>query len=92
MINNEIIMQVQQMAQQGVALKNILVSLKNSGFTPQVAEQILFTAFPELRQTQTLIKNSGMNTQQYINQLAKQNNIPINQVNSAMEDMRKMFN
>lgn len=92
MINPQIIAQVQQMAQQGVELKNILFSLKNQGFTPQVAEQILFMAFPQLKQTQTMIKNSGMNTNQYINQLAKQKNIPINQVNSAMSDIRKMFN
>ena len=92
MINPQIIAQVQQMAQQGVELKNILFSLKNQGFTPQLAEQILFMAFPQLKQTQTMIKNSGMNTNQYINQLAKQKNIPINQVNSAMSDIRKMFN
>lgn len=92
MINPQIIGQVQQMAQQGVELKNILFSLKNQGFTPQVAEQILFMAFPQLKQTQAMIKNSGMNTNQYINQLAKQKNIPINQVNSVMTDIRKMFN
>ena len=92
MINPQIIAQVQQMAQQGVELKNILFSLKNQGFTPQLAEQILFMAFPQLKQTQAMIKNSGMNTNQYINQLAKQKNIPINQVNSVMSDIRKMFN
>lgn len=92
MINPQIIAQVQQMAQQGVELKNILFSLKNQGFTPQVAEQVLFMAFPQLKQTQAMIKNSGMNTNQYITQLAKQNNIPLNQVNSVMENMRKMFN
>ena len=92
MINPQVITQVQQMAQQGVELKNILFSLKNQGFTPQVAEQILFMAFPQLKQTQAMIKNSGMNTNQYINQLAKQKNIPINQVNSVMSDIRKMFN
>lgn len=92
MINPQIIAQVQQMSQQGVELKNILFSLKNQGFTPQVAEQILFMAFPQLKQTQTMIKNSGMSMQEYINQLAKQKNIPINQVNSVMENMRRMFN
>ncbi len=91
-INPQMISQIQQMAQQGMQLKNILVSLKNQGFTPQVAEQVLFMAFPELKQAQTMIKNSGMNTNQFINQLAKQNNIPINQVNNTMSDMRNMFN
>lgn len=92
MINNEKIAQIQQMAQQGVQLKNIMLSLKNQGFTPQVVEQMLFMAFPKLKQTQTMITNSGMSMQEYINQLAKQQNIPINEVNSAMENMRKMFN
>lgn len=91
-IDPNIIAEIQQKVQQGVELKNILFSLKQRGFTPQVAERILFMAYPELKQAQTIIKNSGMNTQQFINQIAKQNNIPINQVNNEFADMRKMFN
>lgn len=89
---SQVVGQVKQMFQQGQQIHNILLSLKNRGFTPQIAEQILFMAFPNLQQTQMQIKNSGMNTQQFMNQLAKQNNLPINEINSNMENMIKMFN
>lgn len=85
------IAQIQQMAQQGVALKDIVLSLKRQGFTPQVAEQLLCTAFPQLKAIKTQIDNSGMNSQQYFMQLAKQNNMPVEQMKNTLNDFNKLF-
>lgn len=91
MFNPQLIAQLQQMAQRGVALKDILYSLKTQGFNPQTAEQILCTAFPQLKQIKRQIDNSGMTSQQYFMQLAKQNHMPVEQMQSTWDDFNKLF-
>lgn len=91
MIDPQMIMQLQQMAQKGASFKNIIYMLKTKGFTPDTAEILLCEAFPEIKRAKQAITNSGMSTDQYLAQLAKQNNIPTNQLNGMMNDFNKLL-
>lgn len=81
MINPQMIMQLQQMVQRGMAWKDILLNFQKQGMTPQLIEDMLCEAFPQVKQAKQAIKNSGLSTQDYLNRLAKQNNISMEQLN-----------
>lgn len=88
MINPQMIAQVQQMFQKGMTAKDIIIKLKNQGITPQVAEDVLCAAFPQVKQAKQAIANSGMSTKDYLAQLAKQNNIPMEQLKGMFGDFK----
>ncbi len=79
-INPQAIMQLQQMVQRGMAWKDILLNFKKQGMSPQLIEDMLCEAFPQIKKAKQAIKNSGLSTQDYLAQLAKQNNIPMEQI------------
>lgn len=91
MINPQMIMQLQQMAQQGAQIKDILFMLKSKNLSADNIENLLCEAFPQIKQAKQAITNSGLSTQQYLNQLAKQNNIPTDQLNGMINNFKKML-
>ncbi len=91
MINPQMIMQLQQMAQQGAQIKDILCMLKSKNLSADNIENLLCEAFPQIKQAKQAITNSGLSTQQYLNQLAKQNNIPTDQLNGMINNFKKML-
>lgn len=91
MIDMQMLAQIKQLAQKGTQMKDILYMLKTKGVNPQTAEDLLCEAFPELKRAKQAIQSSGMNTNDYLKQLMKQNNIPQNQFDGMMNDLKNLL-
>lgn len=90
-INPTMINNIAQMARRGADMKSIITTLRKQGITPDAAEQMLCMAFPQMRQIRDQMKQSGLSTQQYIQKVAKEKNIPEEQMNQTLNDIASMF-
>lgn len=91
MIDVQFIMQLQQMMQSGAQLKDIFRIIKTKNFTPETIENILCELSPEIKKAKQAIQNSGMSTNEYLNQLVKQNNINPTEFNNFMGNINKLI-
>ena len=66
---------VMQLMQNGADIKNVISAFQREGITPQLAEQALCMAFPQIKQVKQQMQQSGMTPQQFLAQVMKQNNI-----------------
>lgn len=92
-INPQAIQQVMNMINRGADIKDIIVSFKKSGLSPQVIEQALCVASPQfkqLKQQLNSMKQSGMSQQDMFANLAKQANVDPNQLNATYENLIKL--
>lgn len=63
----------------------------NSGYNQQQIEQMLLQNNPKMQAFANQMKNSGMSPEQFVMQLAKQNNIPPQIVQQIMQGMRNVL-
>ncbi len=91
MINPQMIAEVQQMVQKGAAWKDILLNFKKQGMSPQLVEDILCEAFPQVKQAKQAIANSGLSTRDYLSQLSKQNGIPTQNIDKFYADFNGLL-
>ena len=92
-INPQAIQQIMAMINRGADIKDVIVSFKKSGLSPQVIEQALSVASPQfkqLKQQLNMMKQSGMNQQDVFASLAKQANVDPNQLNATYENLIKL--
>ena len=92
-INPQAIQQIMAMINRGADIKDVIVSFKKSGLSPQVIEQALFVASPQfkqLKQQLIMMKKSGMNQQDVFASLAKRANVDPNQLNATYENLIKL--
>lgn len=79
--------QVMIMVQKGQDVRTIINTLKNQGITPQSAEQILYIAFPQLRQIKQQMERSGLSPQDFLKQTAQSNNMSQEELNKMLGGM-----
>lgn len=92
-INPQAIQQIMAMINRGADIKDVIVSFKKSGLSPQVIEQALSVASPQfkqLKQQLNMMKQSGMSQQDVFASLAKQANVDPNQLNATYENLIKL--
>lgn len=92
-INPQAIQQIMAMINRGADIKDVIVSFKKSGLSPQVIEQALSVASPQfkqLKQQLNMMKQSGMNQQDVFASLAKQANVDPNQLNATYENLIRL--
>ena len=92
-INPQAIQQIMAMINRGADIKDVIVSFKKSGLSPQVIEQALSVASPQfkqLKQQLNMMKQSGMSKQDVFTSLAKQANVDPNQLNATYENLIKL--
>lgn len=75
---------IMQMVQKGADINTVITQFKKEGISPQVAEQALCVAFPQIKQIKQQMAQSGMNPQQFLNQVMQQNNVTTEQLNQKM--------
>lgn len=79
--------QVMTMLQKGQDVKTIITTLKSQGLTPQSAEQMLCVAFPQIRQIKAQMAQSGLTPQEFLKQMAKNNNMSEQDLNQRLGGM-----
>ena len=92
-INPQAIQQIMAMINRGADIKDVIVSFKKSGLSPQVIEQALSVASPQfkqLKQQLNIMKQSGMSQQDVFASLAKQANVDPNQLNATYENLIRL--
>lgn len=78
---------IARMVQMGADMKSVLVAVKKEGISPQVAEQFLCAVSPQIRQLKQMMDQSGMTPMQFMKEIAKQNNIPQEQIMGTYNDL-----
>lgn len=92
-VNPQTIQQVMNMINRGADIKEIIVTFKKSGMSPQVAEQALCMAFPQFKQLKQQVdtmKKSGMSQQDIFSNFAKQANVSPDQINTTYNNLMKL--
>lgn len=87
--------QIMTMFRKGGDIKNIITTFKKSGMTPQLAEQALCMAFPqlkEIKQQMDAMKQSGMSQQDIFAEFAKKANVDPSQINNTYNDLMRLVN
>lgn len=79
--------QVMGMMRKGKDIKSIIGTLQKQGLTPEVAEQALCMASPQIRQIKEQMQKSGMSPQDFLKQAAKENNISDADLNNMLGGM-----
>lgn len=79
--------QVMTMLQKGKDVKSIIGTFQSQGLTPQSAEQMLCTAFPQIRQIKQQMENSGLSPQEFLKQTAQNNNMTDQDLNKMLGGM-----
>lgn len=79
--------QIMTMFQKGKDVKSIIGTFQKQGLTPQSAEQMLCTAFPQIRQINEQMKQSGLSPQEFLKQIAKNNNVSEQDLNNMLGGM-----
>lgn len=92
-INPQAIQGIMQMINRGADLKDVVKAFKKSGMTPQLAEQALCTAFPQLKQIKGQMKQmqqSGMSQQDMFAGFAKQANVDASELNKTYDSLMRL--
>ena len=92
-VNPQAIQGIMQIIQSGADLKDVVKAFKKSGMTPEVAEQALCTAFPQLKQLKgqmTQMQQSGMSQQDMFAGFAKQANVDANELNKTYDSLMRL--
>lgn len=92
-INPQAVQQIMGMINRGADLKDIVVAFKKSGMTPQVAEQALCMAFPQIKQLKgqmAQMQKSGKSQQDMFADFAKQANVSPDQLNQTYNNLMKL--
>lgn len=92
-VNPQAVQQIMNIINRGANIKDIVVAFKKNGITPQVAEQILCMANPQLKQIKeqmNQMQQSGMSQQDMFAQFAKQANVDPNQINTTYDNLMKL--
>ena len=73
---------------------DIFKSFRSLGSDPRQVEQLLFQRYPQLQVIANQMKQSGLTPVDFVMQLAKQNNIPLNpsDVMGMYQQMKGMTN
>lgn len=79
--------QVMGMMRKGKDVRTIIGTLQKQGLTPESAEQVLCTAFPQMRQIKDQMQKSGMSPQDFLRQTAKDNNVSEQDLNNMLGGM-----
>lgn len=93
-VNQQALNGIMQMIQRGADIKDIVVSFKKSGMSPQVAEQALCMAFPQmkqLKQQMDVMKKSGMSQKEIFADFAKKGNVDVNQINQTYDSLMRII-
>lgn len=92
-INPAVIANAAQMFQKGADIKNVITTFRRTGMSPQVVEQALFMAFPQLKtikQQMDAMQQSGMSQQDIFAEFAKKANADPNQINNMYNDLMRL--
>lgn len=92
-INPQIIQRIMGMINRGADIKDIVVSFKKSGMSPQVIEQVLCMASPQMKQIKEQMdgmRKAGMSQQDILANFAKQANVDPNQLNTTYNNLMKL--
>lgn len=92
-VNPQAIQGIMQMIQRGADMKDIVIAFKKNGITPQVAEQVLCVAFPQLKQLKgqmEQMQQSGMSQQDMFAGFAKQANVDASEVNKTYNSLMRL--
>ena len=87
--------QVANMLQRGKDVKSMISTFKQTGMSPQVVEQALFMAFPQLKtlkQQMDSMKQAGMSQDQIFAEFAKQANADPAQISNMYNDLMRIIN
>lgn len=79
--------QVMTMFQKGKDVKSIIGTLQSQGLTPESAEKMLCTAFPQIKQIKDEMAKSGLSPQEFLKQTAKNNNMSEQDLNKMLGGM-----
>lgn len=92
-INPQALQNIMGMINRGANIKDIVKSFKKSGMSPQVIEQALCMASPQLKQIKEQMdsmKKSGMSQQDIFASFAKQANVDPNQINDTYNNLMRL--
>lgn len=92
-VNPQALQRIMGMIQRGADVKDIVVAFKKSGMSPQVVEQVLCMAFPQVKQIKTQMdgmKKSGMSQQDIFASFANQANIDPSQINDTYDSLMRL--
>lgn len=92
-VNPQALNNIMQMIQRGADIKDIVSSFKKSGLSPQLAEQALCMAFPQmkqLKQQMDAMKQSGMSQQEIFADFAKKANVDPMQINQTYNSLMRL--
>ena len=92
-VNPQAIQSIMQMIQRGADMKDVVRAFKKNGITPQVAEQALCTAFPQLKQIKgqmAQMQQSGMSQQDMFSQFAQQAKVDPSELNKTYDSLMRL--
>lgn len=92
-INPQAVQKIMGMINRGADVKEVVTAFKKSGMSPQVIEQVLCMASPQLKQLKQqmdTMKQSGMSQQDMFAQFAKQANVDPSQINDTYNNLMKL--
>lgn len=92
-INPQALQRIMGMINRGANVKEVVTAFKKSGMSPQVLEQALCMASPQLKQIKEQMDNmkqSGMSQQDMFAQFAKQANVDQSQINDTYNNLMKL--
>lgn len=89
--NNEIMQNIMQMLSKGENPQNIIKIIKQNSLNPQMVQEMILNQFPNMKILKNQMEQSGLNPIQFSMQLAKQNNMNIQQ-NTLNDNYNNMLN
>lgn len=85
------IQQIVGMVQRGADFYTVVKALKSKNITPEAVERGLYAVMPQLRQAKQALNQMGVNPQQAIGQIMKENNISPDELKDMMSDLASKF-
>lgn len=85
--------QVMGMINRGANIKDVIKTFKKSGMSPQVIEQVLCMASPQMKQIKEQMDNmkkSGMSQQEMFAEFAKQANVDPSKINDTYNNLMRL--
>ena len=92
-INPAVIQKLMGMIQRGADIKDIIKTVKKSGISPQVVEQALCMASPEIRgikQQMEQMRQSGASGKDFFSAMAQQAHVDANEISKTYDSLMKI--